>query len=221
MVQGKRRYPFSLVSVRIIQYFLGFFTLTLGVVLILRTNFGAGSWDATVANLSLLINSTLGIASFIINATIFAIILFFRRKKAYLLIIVPIIMMSLTIDFWDILIIPDSLLEGSNLVVRSLFFLIGITILPLGLALIVTSNYKAGTVDELMLLIMDYFKTQKVFFIRLGIEILAIVLAVLFSLLASEGLGVVNFGTLIIAFLLPPILSLHVTWLRKIIYIKK
>jgi len=221
MSEGKRQYPFSLVSVRIVQYILGFLTLALGVIIILRSDFGAGSWDATVANLSLLLNSTLGVASLIINFTIFTIILLFRRRKAYLLIIVPVIMMSLAIDFWDILIIPDSWLSGSNFLVRLVFFVLGITILPLGLALIITTNFRAGTVDELMLLIMDYFKTKKVFFIRLFIEILAIVLAIIFSFLANKSLGAVNYGTLLIAFLLPPILSFHVYWIRKIIYEKK
>ena len=218
----KKRKPFFKKNeVRILQYILGFLLLGLGVILILRSRLGAGSWDATTANLSVLLNATLGMASFSINMVIMMILITFHKSMKYLLIIVPMILMSLTLDFWDILVISEEFLLQASFFIKVLAYSVGIFTLSLGLALIISCDYIAGTIDELMLLVMKLIKTKKTFLVRLGIEMFAIVLATIFGFSAGIGFGAVNFGSVLAGVLLPPCLAFHLFWLRKIIYVNQ
>ncbi len=219
-MKKQRKTFFNKLTLRIPQYILGFTFLGLGVVLILRSRLGAGSWDATTANLSALLSSTLGIASFMINLAITIILVTSHKSFKYLLIVIPMILMSLSLDFWDILVIDDDFLLNAHFFTKLIAYLGGLAILSFGLAFIITSDFIAGTIDELMLLIMKIFKTDKTLIIRLSVEMFGILLALLFGYLASIGLGAVNVGSIIAGILLPPLLALHMKWLNYFIYEK-
>lgn len=220
MSRPPRKPFFQAHTIRIPQYLLGFLLLGLGVILILRSRLGAGAWDATTFNLSALLGSTLGIASFTINTVIMATLILFHKSLKYILIVIPMLMMSLTLDFWDILIFEDSFLLDAHFILKTMAYSVGLFILSFGLAVIITCDYIAGTIDELMLLVMKLLKTEKTFLIRLGIEMLAILLALLFGFLAGIGVGAVNLGSLSAGILLPPLLAFHLRWLKHVVYEK-
>lgn len=203
---------------RVIQYVLGAFMVSFGVVTLLRTNIGAGSWDTVNANLSALTGLTLGTASFLVQGLLVIMITAYRKNVKYLLISVSILLIALGIDFWDILIYGDFYYEGLPL--RFLVFFGGVFILTAGLSLIILTHYPAAIFDEFMMMVMHIFQTEQIFFPRLFVEMLAIFIASGFGFLAGIGFGAVNIGSVILAVLLPFILSVQLKWMRPIFNVK-
>lgn len=199
---------------RIVQYVVGVMITALGVITIIRSDLGAGAWDTVTYNLSALINSTLGTASFITQSTIVLMIIAFRRRLSYLLIFIPIFGISLAIDFWDLVVFRDYYPTAPLL--RIGFYLAGLFVLTLGLSLMILSRFKAAVFDELMLLVMDLFKTRNVFITRLGVELSAIVIGSIIGFIAGIGFGAVNVGSFILAVVLPPVLALQLKWLKPL-----
>ncbi len=220
MKKRQRKNAFASKMIRIIQYIAGFFVLTFGVVMVLRSGLGAGAWDAAVANLAALLGVTLGTASALINLTHMTILIIFRKSLKYFGVLMPIAGLGLTIDFWNIIVFGHVDFTGVSMFVKLWMYGGGVFLLTLGLALIVHANFIASTVDELMLLVMDLFKTNKILVIRLAIELTAILLAIIFGFLAGIGLGAINIGTMIITITLPPILAFQLYWVGNLLFIK-
>ena len=203
---------------RITQYTLGVFLISLGVVTLLRTDIGAGAWDTTTANLAALTGWTLGLSSFIIQFLIVLIIVAYRKQWKYFLVAISIILISLGIDFWDLVVYRDFYYEG--FIVRLIVFFIGVFVITTGLSLVILTHYPAAIFDEFMLMIMKIFHTEKIFFPRLFVEMLALFLASIFGFMAGIGFGAVNLGSFILAFFLPFILAFQLSWMRPIFDVK-
>jgi uncharacterized protein len=203
---------------RMTQYTLGVFLISLGVVTLLRTDIGAGAWDTTTANLAALTGWTLGVSSFIIQFLIVLIIVAYRKQWKYFLVAISIILISLGIDFWDLVVYRDYYYEG--FIVRLTVFFTGVFVITTGLSLVILTHYPAAIFDEFMLMIMKIFHTEKIFFPRLFIEMLALFLASIFGFMAGIGFGAVNLGSFILAFFLPFILAFQLSWMRPIFDVK-
>ena len=186
-------------------YFFGFFIIGLGVTSMIISNFGAGPWDTVTKNLSELVNLTLGTTSVIIAAILMVVILGYTRKWKLIFMLFPIILVGLSLDFWDILVFGEY--SPETIFLRILFYIIGVIVIPLGLAFIITSKFPAFVFDELMLMLMTILKTDKLVAIRVGIEILGISLGTLFGFLGGIGFGAVGVGSVIMAIVLGPILG--------------
>jgi uncharacterized membrane protein YczE len=106
----------------------------------------------------------------------------------------------------------------SEIVVRIIFFIIGVIILPLGLSLILASKFPAFVFDEWTIVIMKIFKTKSITKARLGIEFGGIALGTLLGFLAGVRFGYVSYGSLLITFLLPPMIDFYVTKLGRFDY---
>ncbi len=193
-------------------YFFGFFILGLGVTSAIISNFGAGPWDTVTKNLSeLLVSFTLGTTSILIASILMVIVLGYTRKWKLIFMIVPILFVGLSLDFWDIFVFGDY--EPNTIILRILFYLIGVISIPLGLAFIISSKYPAFVFDELMIMIMNILKTDKIAPIRVGIEILGISLGTMFGFLAGVGFGAVGVGSVLMAIVLGPILAVFLKML--------
>lgn len=211
-----RKITFNLLNV--ISYILGFLILGFAVVALMRSTLGAGAWDTTTYATRALINLkfpnyTLGMTSMTINITIMLIVLLYRRDWHLLFILIPILVVGSAIDFWDIVVFGDYYAEG---IMTFVLFIIGGFMLPLGLSLVMLSNFPAFVFDEWMLMMMDVFKTEKLARIRLGIELLGISLALVFGFIAGIGFGQINIGTLLLAVALGPIMQFYVKKFKPI-----
>ena len=202
----------------IIIYFLGFILLGLAVNLIKASTLGAGSWDTVTINSYQLLTVvhgnnwiTLGMIAFSVSLVIMAIVMSYRRKKVYWLMIIPLIGVALFIDFFHILIFKD--MEVTQLGWQLFMYILGALLLPLGLTLVVKSNFTAIVFDELMLMLVKITKAKRIFFIRLGIEMTGILIGLIigyYSNFRFDGtFGAVNFGSIIIAFSISPIMSVY------------
>lgn len=214
-----RKITFNVLNV--VSYVLGFFILGFAVVALMRSGLGAGAWDTTTFATRAFINLrfpnyTLGMASMTINIAVMTIVLLYRRDWKLLFILIPILVVGSAIDFWDIVVFGDYYAEGFWSYV---LFFVGGLMLPLGLSLVMLSNFPAFVFDEWMLMMMDVFKTEKMARVRLGIEVFGITLALVFGYIAGIGFGQINIGTLVLAFALGPIMQFYVKKLRPI-YLK-
>ena len=134
----------------------------------------------------------------------------YRRKAKFLLMIIPLILVSLSIDLWDLVLLSD--LMPKNLFEQFVWAILGALFIPFSLSLVIASNFPAFVFDELMLMLKEVFKAKDIIGIRIGIEVFAVVLAIIFWFIAdvtmdpSEvsgadiGLGAVSYGTFILAF---------------------
>lgn len=201
-------------SIYSILYLLGFLITGLGVVLLLRSNFGAGPWDTTVYNLSALINSSLGQASALINGSIVIFVTLVNKKTRYIFVVIPIAGIALSLDFWDLLVLPD--FHPVTILGRSVSFLSGVFIITLGLGLVYITRYPAMVFEEFTFALMKLFETKNFFTTRIFIETLAIVLALIFGFMAGIGFGQVNVGSIVLALTIGPFIALQIKWLSRV-----
>ena len=199
----------------VVLYSMGFLITALGIILVLRSDFGAGPWDAVPYNLRALTGITLGTASFIINMSILIFILSYRRRIRYLFMLVPIVSMATAIDLWDLWLIPN--LIPSNVMTASVFFVVGLVFISLGLAATVVSGFPAMVFEEWTLALMELFKTRRFYRVRIGIECLAVVLAAIFGFLAGVRFGAIGLGTVLIALSIGPMIHIFMRHLRVLL----
>ncbi len=210
----------------IIFYLGGFFFIGLGVNLLLRAELGAGAWDTVNYNFQAIFPSmTLGMCSLLFAGIIWIIVMSYRRSTKFLLMTIPLIFVSISIDLWDIVILGD--LMPSSLLNQFIWAILGALILPFALSLVIASKFPAFVFDELMMMVQEIFKTKGVGGVRIGIEVFAVVLAIVFWFIAdveidsSEisgadiGLGAVSYGTFIFAFTIGPLIQLYLKVLEK------
>jgi uncharacterized membrane protein YczE len=204
-------------------YFGGFLTLGFAVNIMKASTLGNGAWDTVTINIRYFFNNiigyewvTMGMISFLVSFIIMAIVISYRKKTIYLLMLLPIFLVALSIDFWNIIIFHDRYAE--QLVFQIFFYLIGTAILPLGLALIVRSGFPAFVFDELMLMFVKITKAKKITYVRLTIEIIGIAIGSLFGFLTfyhvDQTFGAVNIGSFILTFTISPIMAFYYKTLK-------
>jgi uncharacterized protein len=199
----------------VIFYVLGVLVAALGINFLLRSDLGAGAWDTVSYALSQLARISVGTASLTVNVTVLLVVLADRRKLKYLFVLVPILLFGAAIDFWDLLVLAS--FHPTLLWVRVLLFVTGVFIITLGLAMVVVTTYPAMVYEELTLLLMKRFRIKTFFATRMLIELFALVLAVGIGFLAGIGFGKVNFGSVVLAIFIGPIIHFQIHWLGKVI----
>ncbi|MFH5880921.1 YczE/YyaS/YitT family protein [Liberiplasma polymorphum] len=201
-------------AINITLYFLGFLIIGLGVILVIKSNFGAGPWDTTTYNLSHLLGITIGTASALINGTILAVVIIYNKKLKYFFILVPIFSVAISIDFWDLIVFDNFIVI--NIFYRTLLFIIGVFVLTFGLALVYVTRYPAMIFEEFTFVLMKLLRINSFLVTRIIIESLAITLAIIFGFMASIGFGQVNYGSVLLAITIGPIIAFQIKWLSKI-----
>lgn len=182
-------------------YIVGMISIALGVVLMLRSDFGSSSWDSLHYALSMVLPITIGWATILV-ATLFTIaIIYFNSSWNYLYMFIPIFFVGLLIDLINLVILKDFIV--SSIFGQGMTFFLGISILPFGGALLIISTYPAGVFDEFMLAMMRVFKTNKMVVVRVIMELTAVAVAYIIGLRAgldNNGLGKIYYGTIIFSF---------------------
>lgn len=201
------------VTIYVLIYFLAIVIAGLGVNLILRAELGAGAWDAVNVNFSELLNITIGTASAITNLILLSVVIISHKSLKYLVVLVPIFSIAISIDFWDILILGDFVIN--IFVLRILSMVLGITLISLALAMMIITKYPAMIYDEVTKLLMVLMKTSSFLKARIVLESSAIILAIIYGLIAGIGLGAVSYGSIFLAFIIGPLIQFHVRFLEK------
>lgn len=199
-------------------YFTGFLILGFSVNIMKASGFGNGAWNAVAINIRYFFNNllhiewiTIGMVSFGVSFIILVIVISYRRSSKYLLMILPIFLVSMSIDFWNMILFYDRMVN--ELFLQTGFYLIGIIILPLGLTLIIKSSFPAAVFDELMLMFVKITRAKKITYVRLSIEAIGMIIAIIFGYLTfyhvDHSFGAVNLGSLIVTFTISPLMAFY------------
>lgn len=210
-------------KINIMFYLLGFVVIGLGVNIMKASTLGNGAWDTVTINVRdfLWMNLgqtwiTLGMISFTVSIIVMTIVLIYRKNLKFLFMLIPIALVALSIDFWNLVVFQER--EAMVFGYQILFYIIGILLLPLGLTLVVKSTFPAFVFDELMLMFVKIFKAKRITYVRLGIEILGISIGAIFGFLAyfaiNGSFGAVDVGSFIFTMTLSPTMTIYFALLK-------
>lgn len=185
-------------------YFIGIIALGLGVSLFSRANLGVAPWDTAVINLrslllSLNVTITLGQSSLIHTTFLLLVVLLIGKRLQALLAIFPMILISLSIDLWDVVILPSLFPSAIPLSLKIVFFLFALVVMTWGLATIIISGFPPNVYDDLQLTIIRVFKIKSFTLARWMIEFSGITLGLIYALLEGDGLGSITILSLLLA----------------------
>ncbi len=178
----------------------------------IESNFGAGPWDAVSKNLSDLAGFTIGIAIVIVSTTLIILVLAITKKPELIFMVVPAFFIALSVEAWNFVIYDN--FSTSNTDLRMLIYICGAIFIPLGLSFIISSKFPAFVFDELMLMLMNLFKTKNLALVRVFVEITGISIAIIFGLLHNGSFGAVGYGSIFLAIVIGPLLSLFIKLLN-------
>lgn len=199
---------------RILQYLIGNFVVTLGAVVTIRSSLGPAAFDVLFVHLKLTTPLTLGTAAFVVQGLIILFVTVSRKNLRYLLSFSSLLIGGLALDFWDLIALANY--NPTSIWVRIISYPIGIYVLTLGLAIISTTKIAAVSFDELMYLIMDWFNTKNVFWVRLGLEASGIGLGLIVGFAGGIGFGELTIASVLMIFVFPLFLQWQYAFLAKL-----
>jgi len=179
----------------------------------LKSDFGAGPWDAVSKNFSILTGLSLGLSIFIVSTSLIIIVLSITRKLELIFMVLPAFLIALSVETWNAVLFDNFVTNHADL--RLFLYINGVVFIPFGLALIISSRFPAFVFDELMIMLMSLFKTNKLALVRAFVELTGITLAIIFGLLHDGGLGAVGYGSIFLAIVIGPLLSYFMKILNK------
>ncbi len=194
-----------------ILYFLsGSAILSVAVVFAIKSNVGLGPFDALSANGSALYGVSIGMTMNIHLIILLGILLILRPSYLYFVGTLLSFSIGIFVDvFSQVIILPE--LGFYNLI----YFLIALPFFPIGIAMMINSSVPIGPIEKLPLLITEI--TNISFTItKTAIEVIYVLLALMFSLLAGLGVGSIMIGTIIIMVYIGPSITYFTNKLPKI-----
>lgn len=191
----------------ILLYFLGNLITTFGVNLMLKANVGIGPWDTVFENLKALTNIQFWVFNLIFNFIFLTIVIIYRKSFKSLNIILTILVQALFLFVWEGFIFKNYFPD--NLIIRTTLFITSLLLIPLGLNLIIISTFPVLIYEELTFVLMDITKINNFGIVRIGFEALGVTIGLLISLLSSQTIGSIGIGTLVMTFLLGPLINFY------------
>ncbi len=193
---------------RTMVYIFGLIVACLGISIIIKSNMGAGPWEAVFVGLNSKFGLTVG-AWVIIGQMIIALFTsLIEKKRPQFESIITILLWGWIIDFWLYFGIRNISIS-ETITTQLTSFVLGITLAGLGIGIYVTSGFPRIPVDDLMLNLQKKFGWS-LNIARGAVEIPAVLIAL--------GLrGPVGLGTLIIAAFIGQIVQLSNTKTKSLL----
>lgn len=197
----------------VLLYIFGNLIVSVGIYMMILSKIGVGSWDAVFHNTATLLNSKFWIFNLAFNALFLIIVLIYRKSLKYLSILVTIAIQTLFLALLEDVIFKNIVLN--SLTTEIIFFTFAMLVIPVGLNLIIISSLPKMIYDEMTFVLMDITKIKNFGVVRIGFEVFAVTLAIIIGLIANIGLGQVGVGTLIMTFLLGPLIDFYLKFFRR------
>lgn len=193
----------------LVFYILGIFFLSLGIVFSLVSDLGAGSWDALNSNLSYATGISIGTLIIIIGSFLVIFSGILLKKFPNILSFITNFFVGLMVDLW-LATIPSV----NTLNYQILYLVIGIALLPLGVALLVISKFPPTPIDVFFLSIKERFNLS-IKKAKLYTELIALSSALIIGFFGGAGLGDVYLGTFIITIAVGELLEIYLKLFRN------
>lgn len=177
------------ILIKLVKLFLGYFTLSYGVVMTINANLGLGTWDVFHQGVSNVLGITMGQANILVGAIILLLNLAFKEKIGW----GTVINMISIGTFIDVLMINNLVPTFEGILFRVLMIILGLLIIGFGTYLYLDAALGSGPRDGLMIVLVK--KTGKsVRFIKNTQEIIAVLIGYVLG-------GQVGIGTIMMSFL--------------------
>ncbi|QFT87868.1 hypothetical protein FIU87_04300 [Bacillus sp. THAF10] len=184
--------------IRSLFYLIGLFVLSFGISLTIKSNMGAGAWDALNVGLSTTFGLTVGSWVFIVGIILIGVNAWLHKSRPDYLAIITIFLVGAFIDFWLIQVFPQW--EPENFIMRLGILLAGMTIMAIGISAYLQSKFPVIPIDNLMLGIQNRLKVKMMTAKTIG-EVCALIAALIFK-------GPIGIGTFIITFGIGPLIQI-------------
>lgn len=210
----------------LLVYLLGIFVLGAGVILFSRASIGAAPWDTAILNFESLaisynISITKGMSSLFHTSLLLVVVMLMQRKVKHLLAIIPMTLISLSIDLWDNVFFVNVLTENFDLTTRILWFVAATILMTFGLASIIISGFPPNVYDDFHLTILQVFKINSFAAGRWVVEFSGLTLGLIYALLENNGLGAVSWLSLMLAITFGFFIQFFVTIFKRLKFINR
>ena len=196
-------------------YITGVFVTSLGTILMKRANLGMAPWSASHVNLSVFLNITIGTANAIHTTFLLLALLILTMKWKSLFALVTIVNFSLTLDFIDLILLKDFVLD--NDIMRWITLLIGFFGITFGNAVLIHSKIPAFILDQVGEAIRAKIKGLSFGGARTLLNIVALSLALVYAIFSQEFFGALTLLTIVIGVIIGPIIGMNLRWLSRTI----
>lgn len=196
-------------------YITGVFVTSLGTILMKRANLGMAPWSASHVNLSVFLNVTIGTANAIHTTFLLLALLILTMKWKSLFALVTIVNFSLTLDFIDLILLKDFVLD--NDIMRWIILLIGFFGITFGNAVLIHSKIPAFILDQVGEAIRAKIKGLSFGGARTLLNIVALSLALVYAIFSQEFFGALTLLTIVIGVIIGPIIGMNLRWLSRTI----
>jgi uncharacterized membrane protein YczE len=196
-------------------YAAGVFLTSFGTILMKRANLGMAPWSASHVNLSFFLNITIGTANAIHTTLLLLTLLILTMKWRSLFALITIINFSITLDFIDLVLLKDFVIDGE--IFRWLNLFIGFFFITFGNAVLIHSSIPAFILDQVGEAIRDKIKGLSYGGARTFLNIVALTLALIYAIFSQELFGALTLLTLVIGVVIGPIIGMHLRWLSRTI----
>ena len=196
-------------------YITGVFVTSLGTILMNRANLGMAPWSASHVNLSVFLNITIGTANAIHTTFLLLALLILTMKWKSLFALVTIVNFSLTLDFIDLILLKDFVLD--NDIMRWIILLIGFFGITFGNAVLIHSKIPAFILDQVGEAIRAKIKGLSFGGARTLLNIVALSLALVYAIFSQEFFGALTLLTIVIGVIIGPIIGMNLRWLSRTI----
>ncbi|WP_037464837.1 YczE/YyaS/YitT family protein [Shimazuella kribbensis] len=189
--------------IRFIQYILGLLIKTFGLVLVIRSNLGTGSWEAFYIGLAKKSGLSMGMWVFIIGFILIWFNAFLWKRKPTYSSFLTIAMVGILINCWLFFITLHPIHIGLQM---SLFWT-GLIVASFGASIYLLSDFTPTPVDQLMFALSYRFQIS-IMFAKTVSELFALLLAIALH-------GSIGIGTIIFAFLFGPFIQFFIQKLNR------
>ncbi|MDV2886573.1 membrane protein [Alkalihalophilus pseudofirmus] len=189
-------------------YLVGLLILSFGITMTILAGLGAGAWDALNVGLSLMTPFTVG--NWVIFIGIILIILnaLLSKSKPEVLSLITIVVLGFFIDFWLLIVFPNMFI--TEVILQYIVLFVGIVMMALGIATYLQAKFAVIPIDRFMFVLQDLFKVKLMVAKTIG-EVTALITA----FFAGGPIGV---GTILVTFLIGPMIQFFFPKLEKMVY---
>ena len=172
---------------------------------------GAGPWDALNVGLAMVTPFSVGNWVIFIGMLLIILNALLTRSKPVIHSLLTIVLIGYLIDFWLIVVFNDFLFSG--LMLKVFVLLVGIVIIAFGASIYLQAEFAIIPIDGFMFALRDLLKVR-LMVAKTITELLALIAAVIVG-------GPIGIGTLLITFLIGPLIQFFFPRMKKRIHWKE
>jgi uncharacterized membrane protein YczE len=149
------------------------------------------------------------------------VVMLMQRKLKHLLAVIPMVLISLSIDLWDTVFFANILTENYDLNTRIIWFIGATLLMTFGLASIIISGYPPNVYDDFHLTVLKVFKIKSFSMGRWIVEFSGLSLGLLYAVVENNGLGALSWLSLFLAIIFGFVIQVFVNIYKRLKFINR